>query len=78
MRLLTGENSDEPVVADIRRAAAARMPALSEERIVTEPVFRRSLANAEVLARNIRAKTLQYQQHRREQDEHLAVMLRQV
>jgi polysaccharide pyruvyl transferase WcaK-like protein len=147
VRLLTGENSDERVVGDIRRAVAARMPELSEDRIVTESArslhdvmtqmleceavlatrfhnvvcalrlgkptisigyaakfdalmtdmglsdycqnieqldidrlkdqFRRLLANGEVLARNIRAKTLQYQQHLREQDEHLAAMLRQ-
>ena len=147
VRLLTGENSDEPVVADIRRAVAAQMPALSEGQIVTESArslhdvmaqmveceavlatrfhnvicalrlskptisigyaakfealmtdmglsdycqnieqldidrlkdqFRRLLANAEVLARNIRAKTLQYQQQLHEQDERLAAMLRQ-
>ncbi len=147
VRLFTGQNSDERVVGHIRRTVVARMPALSEDRIVTESAsslhdvmtqmvecevvlatrfhnvicalrlgkptisigyaakfdalmtdmgladycqnieqldldrlkdqFRRLLVNREVLARNIRAKTLQYQQHLREQDEHLAAMLRQ-
>jgi len=147
VRLLTGENSDEAVVGHIRRTVVERMPALSEDRIVTEPArslhdvmrqmaeceivvatrfhnvicalrlgkptisigyaakfealmadmgladylqdiekldidllkhqFRRILANGEVLASNIRAKTVQYQQKLREQDNHLAALLRQ-
>jgi polysaccharide pyruvyl transferase WcaK-like protein len=148
VRLLAGENSDERVIDHIRRAIAARLPALPEDRIVTATArslhdvmtqmveceavlatrfhnvicalrlgkptisigyaakfdalmtdvgladycqnieeldinrlkdqFRRLLANDEVLARNIRAKTLQYQQNLREQDEHLAAMLRRI